>query len=144
MPGLITSTPNNLASSINNSVNTAAQLNNNNNNNANMNTNNNSNSSNNSNVFTTTPPLTNTTPTLSAGSFRPKPIEELLMPSHDKKTPPSTSSLPQQQQQQPQQPQQPQQTMEQKPNMPHAFIDPNVKNAIARFVFQFLAIRRCN
>lgn len=62
----------------------------------------------------------NTTP---AGSFRPKPIEELLMPSHEKKTPPPA--------------------MDVKPtggfqpvaptgsNLAHAFKDPNLKNALA-------------
>lgn len=63
-----------------------------------------------------------TTPNLSVGAFRPKPIEELLMPQHDKKsTPPS---LP---------PQMP--MSDQKPHLANAFnksMDPAIKNTIAR------------
>lgn len=64
-----------------------------------------------------------TTPNMSVGSFRPKPIEELLMPTHDKKTTP------------PPIPQQIPPVSDQKPILPAAFnksIDPNVKNSIAR------------
>lgn len=61
----------------------------------------------------------------STGTFRPKPIEELLMPSHDKKdtlTPPSATLA---QHQTP--------SNEHKSNSCHAFnkTEPNVKNAIA-------------
>lgn len=63
-----------------------------------------------------------TAPNLSACPFRPKPIEELLMPQHEKKsTPPS---LPQQMS-----------TSDQKPNLANAFnksMDPALKNTIAR------------
>lgn len=67
----------------------------------------------------------NGTSTPTTGTFRPKPIEELLMPTLDKKdtlTPPPTSIA---QQQTP--------SMEHKSNSSHAFskTEPNVKNAIA-------------
>lgn len=63
-----------------------------------------------------------TTPNLSAGPFRPKPIEELLMPQLDKKStpPPVPQQMP---------------MSEQKSNMPSSFnksMDPNIKNTIAR------------
>lgn len=69
-----------------------------------------------------------TTPTtINPGTFRPKPIEELLMPTHDKKTPPPLLA-------QQQQSSQPTPVSDQKPNMVHPFnksMDKNLKNALS-------------
>lgn len=110
MSGLTTSSAGNLPSTpMKNSVNATAPINSNNSNN-NMN----------SSMQSTGNGVT--TPNLSVGAFRPKPIEELLMPQHDKKgTPPA---LP---------PQMP--MSDQKPNLANAFnksMDPAIKNTIAR------------
>lgn len=83
-----------------------------------------------------------TTPTMNVGAFRPKPIEELLMPQHDK----PTKGTPQPPQQQPLSsssatstptslPPQQMSMSEQKSNLASAFnksMDPNLKN-IARY-----------
>lgn len=87
-----------------------------------------SNTNNNTNTLTQSSGNGVTTPTtLNPGSFRPKPIEELLMPTHDKKTPSPSLVQQQQQHQQQQHPQTP--TIDQKTNMGHAFKDQNLKNA---------------
>lgn len=109
MSGLTTSTAANLPpASMNNSVNVTTPINSNN-----TNTNNNSM---NSSIQSTGNGVT--TPNIGTRPFRPKPIEELLMPQHDKKgTPPS---LPPQQMP----------MSEQKPNLPSTFnksMDPNVQ-----------------
>lgn len=127
--------------SMNSSMNATAPISSNNTNT----TNNNNNSSNNNNMNSSIQSTGNgtTTPNLNVGAFRPKPIEELLMPQHDKPTkgtpppppqsqPPSSSSatstpssLPPQQMS----------MSEQKSNLASAFnksMDPNLKN-IARY-----------
>lgn len=71
-----------------------------------------------------------TTPNLSAGPFRPKPIEELLMPQHDKKNTPT--GLPQQTP-----------LSDPKPNSSTAFnksMDPAIKSTIARYKYHFSII----
>lgn len=119
-------------SSMNNSMNASAPISSNNSNTAN----NNNNSNNNMNNSIQSAGNGTSTQNLSAGPFRPKPIEELLMPQHDKPTkgtpPPSlpplssalttptSSSVPQQMP-----------MSEQKSNMSSAFnksMDPNIKN----------------
>lgn len=127
--------------SMNSSINTTAPISSNN---ANT-TNNNNNSSNNNNMNSSIQSTGNgtTTPNLNVGAFRPKPIEELLMPQHDKTTKGTPTPLP------PQPPQSsssvistpsslpPQQMSmsEQKSNLASAFnksLDPNIKN-LARY-----------
>lgn len=122
--------------SMNSSINTTAPISSNN---ANT-TNNNNNSNNNMNNSIQSTGNGTTTPNMTVGAFRPKPIEELLMPQHDKPTkgtpppppPQSTSSsttatpssLPQQMS-----------MSEQKSNLASAFnksLDPSIKN-IARY-----------
>lgn len=92
---------------------------------SNINTTNNNNNNSNNNMNSSIQSTGNgmTTPNLSAGPFRPKPIEELLMPQHDKKTTPPSVPPPQMP------------MVDQKPNLPSAFnksMDPNIKNTIAR------------
>lgn len=61
-----------------------------------------------------------TAPILSVGPFRPKPIEELLMPQHDKKTTPPAPQMP---------------MSDQKPNLANAFnksLDSNINKTLAR------------
>lgn len=113
MPGLTTSSGNLPPASLNSSINATAPINSN----SNSNTNNN-------NMNSSIPSTGNgiTAPNLSVGPFRPKPIEELLMPQHDKKgTPPA---LPQQIP-----------MSDQKPNLSNAFnksMDPSINKTIAR------------
>ncbi|XP_055307981.1 bromodomain-containing protein 3-like isoform X3 [Sitodiplosis mosellana] len=109
MPGLTTSSGNMPPLQMNNSVNATAPINSNN-----------SNNSMNSSMQSTGNGVT--TPNLGVGAFRPKPIEELLMPQHDKKSTPPPA-LP---------PQMP--MSDQKPNLANAFnksMDPAIKNTIA-------------
>lgn len=119
MSNLTTSTPGNLPQTpIIPSANVVTPITSNNS--TTNNNNNNSNNNMNSSIQSTGNGIT--TPNMSVGSFRPKPIEELLMPAHDKKAtpPPVPQQIP---------------VSDQKPNLPAVFnksIDPNVKNSIAR------------
>lgn len=111
MSGLTTSSGNLPPASLNSSINATAPINSNS---SNTNNNNNLNSS----IQSTGNGIT--APNLSAGPFRPKPIEELLMPQHDKKSTPPAQQMP---------------MSDQKPNLANAFnksMDPSINKTLAR------------